>query len=142
MPNDPLNFDNVEALRKQMLLTVTQMAKALTVSRVTYSGWVEGKPIRKGNDIKVREILRRMLTMVLDGWPNPITVEMSSADRFTATMDSLHPPEIETEADAHQLEGEGFTVEDTEPEMALSADDSPIATGGASFMVEGDFEPE
>jgi len=131
MPNDPLNFDNVEALRKQMLLTVTQMAKALTVSRVTYSGWVEGKPIRKGNDIKVREILRRMLTMVLDGWPNPTAKEMTSVDRFNLTMGELHPPEPKPEPEL-----------ELEPEMALSADDSPIATGGASFMVEGDFEPE
>lgn len=95
MPNIPLDFNNVESLRKAMLLNMTHMAKALTVSRVTYSGWVDGKPIRKGNDAKIRVIIKRMLAMVIDGWPAPEHVAMTPALRLTKLMAVLHPPELE-----------------------------------------------
>lgn len=90
MPNAPLNFDNVEALRKHMLLTVTQMAKILTTSRVTYSGWVKGKPIRKGNDTKVRLILRKMMeVMTKQEWPSPDIIAMTSAQRFDSLVELM-----------------------------------------------------
>jgi hypothetical protein len=99
MPKEPLDFNNVESLRKQMLLNVTHMAKALTVSRVTYSAWVEGKPIRKGNDAKIRVILKRMLDMVIGGWPTPELVGTAPAIRFEKLMAELHVPEEPVEAE-------------------------------------------
>lgn len=36
----PLDFDKIEALRYQMGLTSTGMARALGVSRMTYYSWV------------------------------------------------------------------------------------------------------
>jgi DNA-binding XRE family transcriptional regulator len=46
----PLDFKKVEALRKHMLLTTSNMATLLEVSRMTYYGWVKGKPVRRKND--------------------------------------------------------------------------------------------
>ena len=48
--NLPLNFKKVEALRKHMLLTTSNMAELLGISRMTYYGWVKGKPVRAKND--------------------------------------------------------------------------------------------
>ena len=94
MPNAPLNFDNVEALRKHMLLTATQMAKMLTVSRVTYGGWVKGKPIRKGNDSRVRVILRKMMgVMTEQEWPSPDVIAMPSAQRFDTLVELMKEDE-------------------------------------------------
>lgn len=90
--DDPLNFNGVEALRKAMLLNMTHMAKALTVSRVTYSGWVDGKPIRKGNDAKIRVIIKRMFDIMKSGWPEPEHVAMTPVIRFNNLMMLLHPP--------------------------------------------------
>ena len=94
MPNAPLNFDNIEALRKHMLLTATQMAKILAISRVTYGGWVKGKPIRKGNDSKVRAILRKMMgVMTEQEWPSPDVIAMPSAQRFDTLVELMREDE-------------------------------------------------
>ena len=58
----PLDFKRVEALRKHMLLTTGNMAEILEVSRMTYYGWVKGKPVRRKNDERVRDTLRKLLS--------------------------------------------------------------------------------
>jgi DNA-binding XRE family transcriptional regulator len=94
MPDEPLNFTNVEALRKHMLLTVTQMAKVLTVSRVTYTGWVNGKPIRKKNNSKVRMTLRKMMEVMTEQkWPSPEVIAMSSPQRFYSLVELIKKDE-------------------------------------------------
>jgi DNA-binding XRE family transcriptional regulator len=75
----PLDFGRVEALRKHMLLTTSDMAELLGVSRMTYYGWVKGKTLRKSNDESVRVMLRRLLAVMRDhGWPMP---EVIAADQ-------------------------------------------------------------
>jgi DNA-binding XRE family transcriptional regulator len=85
----PLNFTKVEALRKHMLLTTGNMAELMGVSRMTYYGWVKGKPIRKKNDEKVREVLREMLTMLSDGWPQPEVIALDQKQRFQRLLEIL-----------------------------------------------------
>ena len=85
----PLNFTKVEALRKHMLLTTGNMAELLGVSRMTYYGWVKGKAIRKKNDEKVREVLREMLTMLSDGWPQPEIIALDQKQRFQRLLEIL-----------------------------------------------------
>lgn len=88
--NTTLDFGKVEALRKHMLLTVTHMAKALDVSRVTYSGWVKGKPIRKGNAVKVKSKLRQMLKILTEkDWPQPEVIAMTGAQRAKALLELM-----------------------------------------------------
>ena len=85
----PLNFTKVEALRKHMLLTTGNMAELMGVSRMTYYGWVKGEPIRKKNDEKVREVLREMLTMLSDGWPQPEIIALDQKQRFQRLLEIL-----------------------------------------------------
>lgn len=83
----PLDFKKVEALRKHMLLTTSNMAELLEVSRMTYYGWVKGKPIRQKNDGKVREILRKMLSILNDGWPQPEIIALEQKERFKRLLE-------------------------------------------------------
>jgi len=72
-----------------MLLTTGNMAELMGVSRMTYYGWVKGKPIRKKNDEKVREVLREMLTMLSDGWPQPEIIALDQKQRFQRLLEIL-----------------------------------------------------
>jgi len=89
VPKAP-DFAHVEALRKHMLLTVTHMAKLLDVSRITYSGWVNGKAIRKTNIVKVRRRLKQMLAEVENGWPQPEIIAMTGAQRAKSLLERLN----------------------------------------------------
>ena len=72
-----------------MLLTTGNMAELMGVSRMTYYGWVKGKPISKKNDEKVREVLREMLTMLSDGWPQPEIIALDQKQRFQRLLEIL-----------------------------------------------------
>lgn len=85
----PLNFTKVEALRKHMLLTTSNMAELLGVSRMTYYGWVKGKSIRKKNDEKVRDTLRELLAVMSDGWPQPEVIAIEQKERFQRLLEIL-----------------------------------------------------
>ena len=82
MPNPPLDFAKVEALRKHMLLTTDNMASLFGVSRMTYYGWVRGKVLRKSNETTVKAVLKRLLNiMVEDKWPTPDVIAMEQPQR-------------------------------------------------------------
>lgn len=86
--NPSLDFMKVEALRKHMLLTASQMSKFLGVSRVTYGAWVKGKPMRKGNDAKVRIALRKMFAVIESHqWPMPEVLAMTAELRFNTLLE-------------------------------------------------------
>lgn len=81
-PNTPIDFTKVEALRKHMLLTTDNMASLFGVSRMTYYGWVKGKPLRKSSDTAVRARLKQLLSvMVEDKWPPPDVIAMEQPQR-------------------------------------------------------------
>lgn len=81
-PKPPLDFTKVEALRKHMLLTTTDMAKLLGVSRMTYYGWTRGKPMRQASDEKVRAMLKRLLAVMTEhGWPTPEVIAANQTQR-------------------------------------------------------------
>ena len=81
-PKPPLDFSRVEALRKYMLLTTTDMSELLGVSRMTYYGWVRGKALRKANDESVRAMLRKLLdVMTTHGWPTPEVIASDQKQR-------------------------------------------------------------
>ena len=89
-----LNFSQVEALRAHMLLTTAQMAKLLGVSRVTYSGWVNGKAIRASNDAKARATLRKLFKVLeVHEWPKPEVIAMPSGQRFKMLLELITPAE-------------------------------------------------
>ncbi len=89
-----LDFTKVEALRTHMLLNTTQMSKVLGVSRVTYSGWVKGKPMRKSNDTKVREGLRKLFAVIhVHQWPQREVVGMTPDQRFDTLLELMNEGE-------------------------------------------------
>jgi hypothetical protein len=52
------------------------------VSRMTYYGWVNGKPIRKSNEETVRKVLRKLLGVLTEHkWPMPEVIGASAKQR-------------------------------------------------------------
>ncbi len=91
MTPKPLDFSRVEALRKHMLLTASDMAELLGVSRMTYYGWVRGKPLRKSSDEAVRAMLKRLLAVMTDhGWPTPEVIASSQKQRKERLLEVLN----------------------------------------------------
>ena len=86
----PLDFKKVEALRKHMLLTTSNMAELLDVSSMTYYGWVRGNRIRKNNDKKVRTTLKGLLDIMTDGWPAPDVIAMEQKYRFQRLLEVMN----------------------------------------------------
>ncbi len=87
----PLDFARVEALRRHMLLTTADMSELLGVSRMTYYGWVKGKPLRKSNDESVRKILKRLLSVMTDhNWPLPEVIAASQKERKARLVEILN----------------------------------------------------
>lgn len=91
-PKPTLDFTRVEALRKHMLLTTSDMAELLGVSRMTYYGWVRGKALRKSNDESVRTMLRKLLdVMTQHHWPTPEVIasdQKQRKERLVAVLNS------------------------------------------------------
>lgn len=89
-PKQPLDFTKVEALRKHMLLTTNDICTLFGVSRMTYYGWVKGKPIRTSNDVKVRAVLKRLLSVMTDHqWPSPEVLGLEQKLRVQRLKDLL-----------------------------------------------------
>tara|TARA_Y100000361_G_C10978524_1_gene247788 strand:- start:169 stop:450 length:282 start_codon:yes stop_codon:yes gene_type:complete len=88
-----LDFKKVEALRRHMLLTTSNMAELLGVSRMTYYGWVKGKPVRKKNDERVRDMLRKLLVTMENGWPMPEIIAIEQKFRFKRLLEVLEEKE-------------------------------------------------
>jgi len=94
MTSKPLNFKTIEALRKQMLLTVKDMAKILGASRQTYYSWVSGIEPRPSRTAKLRVTIRKMVNVLRDeGWPSTEVLEMEPADRVKYLSDLMEAQE-------------------------------------------------
>jgi DNA-binding XRE family transcriptional regulator len=85
-----VDFAKVEVLRRHMLLSVSDMAKVLGVSRVTYYSWVRGKQPRMSNLARVKARIRRMLALLTEqNWPSTEVLEMAQADRVQRLIELL-----------------------------------------------------
>lgn len=90
MSNQPLDFVKVESLRRHMLLTTSDMAELLGVSRMTYYGWIKGKTLRAKNELKVRTRLRQLLSiMATHSWPMPEVIASSQTQRKARLLELL-----------------------------------------------------
>lgn len=86
----PIDFTKVETLRRHMLLTTGDMSKLFGVSRMTYYGWVKGKPIRKTNDANVRRMLKKLLNIMGEHhWPTPDVIVANSKERMQRLTELL-----------------------------------------------------
>jgi hypothetical protein len=74
-----------------MLLTTSDMAGVLGVSRMTYYGWVKGKPLRKSNEANVRVVLKRLLAVMTEhGWPMPSVIAAGQKERKAKLLELLN----------------------------------------------------
>lgn len=89
-PQKHVDFAKVEVLRRHMLLTTSDMAKVLGVSRVTYYSWVRGKQPRMSNLARVKSRIRKMLALLTgQNWPTPDVLELSQPDRVQRLIELL-----------------------------------------------------
>ena len=83
-------FAKVEELRKHMILTTSNMAEVIGVSRMTYYSWVKGNPVRKKNFKKVQAVLRILLDIMTKyDWPKPSIIALDQSQRFDVLKDIL-----------------------------------------------------
>lgn len=102
----PIDFNKVESLRRHMLLRNKDMSELMGVTRMTYYGWLKGKPLRNKNDAKVRSTLRQMLVLLTEhAWPQPAVIAMSPDDRYEALLElieELNKPEETVEEELEE----------------------------------------
>ena len=72
-----------------MLLTTSNMAELLEISRMTYYGWVKGKPVRRNNENRVRRTLRILLKAMEGGWPQPEIISIEQKNRLKRLLELL-----------------------------------------------------
>lgn len=85
-----IDFAKVEVLRRHMLLTVSDMASVLGVSRVTYYSWLRGKQPRVSNMARVKLRLKQMLALLTEqGWPTTDVLEMEQQERVQHLIELL-----------------------------------------------------
>ena len=90
MTEKQLDFEKVELVRERMGLSISDMAKLLNTTRVTYYKWVEGGPIRASNAQKVKDALRMVLPLLKSGtWPPVGAAQMNSAQRLASLLEIL-----------------------------------------------------
>lgn len=78
-----ITFDKIDALRKHMLLTKSQMARLLGVSRVTYHNWAKAGHPAERNVAKTRAILKDLLRVMTEHeWPSPAVIAMDQDERL------------------------------------------------------------
>lgn len=66
-----IDFEQIDALRKHMLLTVSSMADLLGASRVSYYNWLKGGGVRDSKVKSIRKTVRLLVTAVTQhDWPN------------------------------------------------------------------------
>jgi DNA-binding XRE family transcriptional regulator len=87
-----VDFAKIEALRGHLGITQGEMAKAFGVSRLTYTKWTKGTPIRPSNASRVRDTLRKLMGLVrAQQWPTPDVVALPAeirCQRLLALLDS------------------------------------------------------
>jgi DNA-binding transcriptional regulator YiaG len=79
----PIRFAKIDALRTHMLLSVTDMARLLGVSRVTYYNWKSVGHLPERSSTYTKKVLKELLrVMVEHEWPSPRVIAMTPEERL------------------------------------------------------------
>lgn len=82
MMSKPLDFQQIEALRRHMLLSVGDMARLCGVSRTGYYAWLKGGPMRPVKEREVRFVVKALLAIMVEHkWPTPDVTAMTQKKR-------------------------------------------------------------
>jgi DNA-binding XRE family transcriptional regulator len=85
-----IDFAKVEMLRRNLLLSTTDMAKLFGVSRVTYYSWLRGASMRSTCVPKVKTALKQLLAVVEEHkWPTDDVIVMGPRERTKRFLDLL-----------------------------------------------------
>jgi transcriptional regulator with XRE-family HTH domain len=61
-----IDFSKVEILRQRLGLSTTDMAMAMSVSRMTYYLWVRGGNMRSAQALRARKVIKVLLDLTKD----------------------------------------------------------------------------
>lgn len=76
-------FENIERVRKSMLITMAQLAELIGVTRATYYNWVQGKPVKHVNKVKLKAVMNSLVSLaVIHNWPTQEALQASRKERF------------------------------------------------------------
>mgnify|MGYP001580276920 CR=1 FL=1 len=88
--SNKLDFVKVDALRRHMLLTSTDMARVFKVSRQTYYNWCTGAYPNEQKALAVKEKLRELMALMATGnWPTPEAIAANSDQRYEKLLEAL-----------------------------------------------------
>ena len=91
MMSKPLDFQRVETLRRNMLITTDQIADLFETSRQTYYNYVKGNSAPHPRKLeKIKEVVRRLVFLAVEQeWPSSDLIGARSHDRFSALKQEL-----------------------------------------------------
>lgn len=91
MSQKPLNFEQIESLRRHMLMTVGHLANFFGVSRETWYSWSAGKSYpRDKKEAFVRLRVKELLFLLTQhNWPTPDVIASSPKERYAKLLQAL-----------------------------------------------------
>jgi len=85
-----VNFIELEALRKRMLLSVTDLVSILGISRTSYYTWRADDGMRKSNFNKINSKIDKLKNIISKyNWPNNV-LELDTQDRKAKLIELLN----------------------------------------------------
>lgn len=86
----PVDIAKVDMLRKHMLLSVSDMAKVLGVSRMTYYTWLKGGGMRSTTTPRIKRKLKGLLAVMKEHqWPSGKVLVMPHQERVSHLLELL-----------------------------------------------------
>lgn len=90
MTTKPINFEQVESLRRHMLLTVSDICRFFDATRQTYYNWKAGSYPRKTVEARLRKKIRQLLYLLTEkNWPTPDVIAANPKDRYGMLIAAL-----------------------------------------------------
>ena len=86
-----VNFGQIDSLRRHMLLTVSDMAKVLGISRETYYTWLSGEGYpRPKREVYVKKRVRQLLYLLTEKeWPRPDVIAAAPRERLGKLLEVI-----------------------------------------------------
>ncbi len=91
-----IDVNEIETLRKHVGLSQTSLSELIGVSRVSYSSWRGGAPIRKKNKIRLERVLSVLRDIVKNNKPSKSDLEkMSDGEKRIMILKRMMTPDID-----------------------------------------------
>lgn len=93
MTSKAIDIAKIEALRQALLLSATEMAMLLGVSRITYYNWRNGAGISQNSAYAARGTIKKLAGIYMAGlWPLPDSHKLTSKKRFSCLLALMEEP--------------------------------------------------